>query len=78
MIALPKIFSIKLNDLGPCIAIISTLGSKIFTSNLFPEARPFAKKITSESAIDTHHLSSANFSTTGSLTKFPESSIIGQ
>ena len=55
-----------------------TLGSKISTSYLFPEAKPFAKKITSESAIDIHHLSSANFKITGSLTKFPLSSIRGQ
>ena len=41
-------------------------------------AKPFAKKITSESAIDIHHLSSANFKTTGSLTKFPKPSMIGQ
>ena len=40
--------------------------------------KPFAKNITSESAIDIHHLSSANFKTTGSFTKFPSSSIIGQ
>ncbi len=58
--------------------MISTTGSIILTSNLYPEAKPFAKKSTSESAIDIHHLSSANFKTTGSLTKFPESSIIGQ
>ena len=50
----------------------------MLTSNLCPDARPFAKKITSESAIDTHHLFSSNFKTTGSLTKFPSSSIIGQ
>ena len=74
------IFNAKKNpkDLGPCIAIISTFGSKIFTSNLFPDASPFAKKITSESAIEIHHLSSANLSITGSLIKFPLSSIIGQ
>ena len=58
--------------------MISTIGSIILTSNLYPVAKPFAKKITSESAIDIHHLSSANFKTTGSFTKLPESSIIGQ
>ena len=76
MIFFPKTFSIRLNDLGPCIAIISTFGSKILTLKLFPEARPLAKKITSESAIEIHHLSSANFNITGSLTKLPLSSII--
>ena len=78
MIIFPNTFSIKSKDFGPCTAMISTTGSVILTSNLYPEAKPFAKKITSESAIDIHHLSSANFKITGSFTKFPASSMIGQ
>ena len=58
--------------------MISTLGSKISTLKLLPAAKPFAKKITSESAIEIHHLFSANFKITGSFTKLPLSSIIGQ
>ena len=58
--------------------MISTTGSIILTSKLYPVAKPLAKNITSESAIDIHHLSSASFKTTGSLTKLPELSIIGQ
>ena len=44
--------------LDPCTANISTFGSNIFTSNFFPIANPFANKMTSESAIEIHHLSS--------------------
>ena len=67
----PNNFAIKSSERGPCTAKIFTFGSWISTSNLFPAARPFAKKITSESAIDSHHLSSANLFIIGSLTKRP-------
>ena len=44
----------------------------------YSSIKTLAKKITSESAIEIHHLSSASFKITGSFTKFPLSSIIGQ
>ena len=41
-------------------------------------ASPFAKSKTSESAIDSHHLSELSLKTTGSFIIPPLSSIIGQ
>ena len=57
---------------------MSTFGSNILTSNLFPIAKPFANKITSESAIEIHQRCSSSFNTTGSFTKPAFSSMIGQ
>ena len=58
--------------------MISTFGSMISTSNLFPIANPFANNITSVSAIEIHHLFSLILKTTGSLINPALSSIIGQ
>ena len=57
---------------------MSTSGSEIFTSNLFPIANPLANRITSESAKEIHHLFSFNLKTTGSFIKPALSSMIGQ
>ena len=64
---LNKTLIISLSESGPWTARMSTFGSSILTSKLFPAASPFAKKITSESAIDNHHLSSANLLIIGSF-----------
>ena len=58
----------------PDVNILAIQGPKSFKLM----EKVLGKKITSESAIEIHHLSSASFSITGSFTKFPSSSIIGQ
>ena len=64
----------KVQIFEPHVDILAIQGPKSF--GLMEKV--FGKKITSESAIDIHHLSSANFKITGSFTKLPLSSIIGQ